>query len=120
MLVYATKPGEPISTSTLREFRANTLSRDDVFQADFAANIVFYGSDETSLTFEPGVFEELTTWGVKEHLVLASASQATSTAVTPGPYVFSRGRTWQPWRVYHDFNACFMVSLKPSHLDLAR
>ncbi|KAM3448323.1 hypothetical protein MY3296_007930 [Beauveria thailandica] len=41
VLVYTTSPDETISKSALREFQASTLSRDDVFQPDFASNMVF-------------------------------------------------------------------------------
>lgn len=34
--------------------------------------------------------------------------------IKPGPYVFAGGKTWQPWKIYNDFNACFMKAFKPS------
>lgn len=116
-LVYATTPGEIISVSSLREFRANTLSQDDVFQPDFATNLIFYGSDETDLAIEPDALEELKAWNVRRHCVLESNQSHSPYLAAPGPYVYSSGRTWQPWRIYHDFNACFMVALKPSAIN---
>lgn len=119
-LVYPVTPGEIISASALRDFRANTLARDDVFQPDFATNLIFYGSDETNLVIEPDAQEELKSWNVRRHYTLASNPLTSSCTAAPGPYVFSAGKTWQPWRIYYDFNACFMVAFKPSTIGKTR
>ncbi|EGX89814.1 amidase [Cordyceps militaris CM01] len=84
-LVYATTPGEIISVSSLREFRANTLSQDDVFQPDFATNLIFYGSDETDLAIEPDALEELKAWNVRRHCVLESNQSHSPYLAAPGP-----------------------------------
>lgn len=61
VLVYLTKPGENISKSALRDFRASTLDRDDIFQPAFYRNVVFYGSKKDDLQIEPDAREELAT-----------------------------------------------------------
>ncbi|PSN64376.1 hypothetical protein BS50DRAFT_636567 [Corynespora cassiicola Philippines] len=115
ILVYPVTPGLRISTSALRDFRTNTLQRDDVFQPDFCHNVVFYGSKEDGVEVEPGALEELQAWDVKTRTFLAGdPSNGPAANVTPGPYVSFRGKTWQPWRIYNDLNACFMTALNPS------
>ncbi|EJP69348.1 amidase-like protein [Beauveria bassiana ARSEF 2860] len=69
--------------NALREFQASTLNRDDVYQPDFASNMVFYGFSEE--------------W----------RQELAPNSVVPRPYVISRGITWQSWRVYHDFQRLF-------------
>jgi hypothetical protein len=111
VLAYLTKPGQSISKSALRDFRANTLDQDDVFHPKFYCNVVFYGSKEDDLQIEPGALEELAAWNTKTSTFVAGNPAA---KVAPGPYVSARGRTWQPWRVYRDFNSTFMRTFKPS------
>lgn len=94
-----TNPGETVSASALQEFRAGSLSRDDVFQSEFAENVIFYGSDEARLVIEPDAIQELESWGVKQHCIMAAKVAIASCQVAPGLYVFSMGKTWQPWRV---------------------
>jgi len=109
--VYTTTAGQHITKSALCEFRASTLDQDDVFQAVFYKNAVFYGGKKADLRIEPDVFDELASWNVKTKTFVEGNSAA---KVAPGPYVFMEGKTWQPWRIYCDFNACFMTSFKPS------
>jgi hypothetical protein len=111
VLVYITKPGQNVSKSVLREFRATTLDQDDVFQPEFYSNVVFYGSKQDDLQIEPNALEELAAWNTKTWTCIEGNPAA---KVAPGPYVFARGKTWQPWRIYHDFNATFMCTFKPS------
>jgi hypothetical protein len=111
VLVYITKPGQSVSKSVLREFRATTLNQYDVFQPEFYSNVVFYGSKQDDLQIEPNALEELAAWNTK---TWACIKGNPATKVAPGPYVFARGKTWQPWRIYHDFNATFMCTFKPS------
>jgi hypothetical protein len=106
-LVYLAKPGRIISRSALREFRATKLEKDDVFRSAFYSNIVFYGSKQ----IEPDAIEELAAWGTKTRTFVEAIPPST---VAAGPYVFARGQTWQPWRIYYDFNATFMCTFKPS------
>ncbi|OAR02180.1 hypothetical protein LLEC1_06508, partial [Akanthomyces lecanii] len=84
-LVYPVTPGEIISASALRDFRANTLGRDDVFQPAFATNLIFYGSDETDLVIEPDALAELKSWNVGRHYALASNPPTSSCTVARGP-----------------------------------
>jgi hypothetical protein len=44
VLVCVTKSGQSISRLALREFRTNSLEKDDVFRPEFYCNIVFHGS----------------------------------------------------------------------------
>lgn len=118
--MYVTNAGETVSASALQEFRAGRLSRDDVFRSEFAENVIFYGSDEAGLVIEPEAIQELKSWGVKQHCIMAAKVAIAPHQVAPGPYVFSMGKTWQPWRVYYDHNACFMISFKPSIIDDGR
>ncbi len=120
MLVYTTDADEIISKSALSEFQVSRLSQDDVFQPDFASNMVFFGHSEEKVTIDPDALAEPRAWNVKKHLILPGKQGLAPNSVVPGPYVFSRGKTWQPWRVYHDFNDCFMVGLKPSPLHDGR
>ncbi|KAL8851595.1 MAG: hypothetical protein Q9221_003527 [Calogaya cf. arnoldii] len=110
LLVYLTAPGETIFKSSLCRFRAD-LDRDDVFQPSFCWNIVYYGSEEDDLQIEPDAFEELAAWQTKTQTFVKGNS---AVKVAPGPYIFAKEKTWQPWRIYHDFNAIAMTSLKPS------
>ncbi|KAI4255771.1 MAG: hypothetical protein L6R42_006574 [Xanthoria sp. 1 TBL-2021] len=110
LLVYLTAPGETISKSALCKFRAD-LDRDDVFQPSFCCNIVFYGSEKDDLQMEPDALEELAAWQTKTQTFVTGNS---AVKVAPGPYIFTKEKTWQPWRIYHDFNAIVMTSLKPS------
>lgn len=117
----APRPGTCILDSTrpnhfqilLREFCTSVLAKDDVFQPEFLRNIVFYGSKKEDLIIEFDAFEELTAWNSETRTFLAGSPNA---KVASGPYVFTRERTWQPWRVYHDFNGTFMRTFKPSPL----
>lgn len=109
--MYLTKPGQNISKSALREFRANILDQDDVFQPEFYCNLVFYGSMKDELQIEPDALEELAAWNTKTWTYVTGNPAA---KVAPGPYVSARGKTWQPWRIYRDFNATFMCTFKPS------
>ncbi|KAL8682696.1 MAG: hypothetical protein Q9186_001292 [Xanthomendoza sp. 1 TL-2023] len=109
LLVYLTAPGEIISKSTLCKFRAD-LDQDDIFQPSFCCNIVFYGSEKDDLQIEPDALEELAAWQTKTETFVTANS---AVKVAPGPYVFAKEKTWQPWRIYRDFNAIVMTSLKP-------
>ncbi|CAJ2509148.1 Uu.00g141740.m01.CDS01 [Anthostomella pinea] len=111
LLVYVTEPGQTISKSTLRDFRTTTLDPDDVFQPEFFCNVVFYGSKKDDLHIDPDVLEELAAWNTKTSTYVEGHPAA---KVAPGPYIFAKGKTWQPWRVYYDFNAAFMTAFKPS------
>ncbi|KAF2240746.1 amidase [Trematosphaeria pertusa] len=111
VLVYVVAAGHKISMSALRDFRANILERDDVFRPDFYHNLVFYGSKKEDVHIDPDALDELAVWNVKTQTFVAGNPGA---KVAPGPYAFLRGKTWQPWRIYYDFNACFMTSFKPS------
>jgi len=98
--VYQTTPGQSISKSALREFRTNILNRDDVFQPKFCQNVVFYGANKTDIQIEPDAVDELAIWNTKKHIFIAGNP---AVKVAPGPYVFFKKRTWQPWRIYYDF-----------------
>lgn len=108
--MYVTQPGQKISKSALRDFRANTLDQDDIFQPAFYCNVVFYGSKKEELQIEPDALEELSAWNTK---TWKSVTGKPAAKVVPGPYVFARGKTWQPWRIYYDFNTTFMRTFKP-------
>ncbi|KAL8882801.1 MAG: hypothetical protein Q9198_000261 [Flavoplaca austrocitrina] len=110
VLVYKTTAGQSITKCALREFRAKALDKDDVFQPAFCHNAVFYGAKKADLQIEPDALNELALWNVKTQIFAEGNPAAT---VAPGPYVFVEGQTWQPWRIYHDFNACFMTPFKP-------
>ena len=110
-LVYLTAPGQCISKQGLREFHTKVLDRDDVFQPEFCCNIIFYGSKKDTLQIEPDAIEELAAWHTKT-LTFVTGNPAAK--VAPGAYVFAKGKTWQPWRIYYDFNATVMTALKPS------
>ncbi|KAI1411459.1 amidase [Hypoxylon sp. FL1857] len=111
VLVYPTTPGETISRSALQDFRTNVLDRDDVFQPVFFSNVVFYGSERGDVTLEPDALEELNAWNTKTQTFVSGKRNV---AVAPGPYVLSKGKTWQPWRVYYDSSSIFMTTVKPS------
>lgn len=111
VLVYLTKPGQIISTTALRNFRATSLEQDDVFHSEFYANIVFYGSKEDSLQIEPDAIEELEAWSTKTRTFVEGNP---SFVVAASPYVLAKNQTWQPWKIYYDFNATFMCTFRPS------
>lgn len=89
------------------------LDADDVFQPAFSHNLVFSGGSKDDL--ESDVVDVLNEWNVETQTFIDSDSDGDSSGpkVAPGPYVFLDGKTWQPWRVYYDFNGCFMTTLKP-------
>lgn len=111
MIVYLTQPGEIISKSTLQQFRSNILDQDDVFQPEFLQNVLFYGSKEVDLTVNADAYEELEAWDTKR---FKFAEKDSTSSVSPGPYILAGGNTWQPWRIYRDFNATFMCTFKPA------
>jgi hypothetical protein len=110
-LVYLTKPGQVISRSSLREFRTTKLEQDDVFHSAFYSHFVFYGSKQEDLQVEPDVIEELVEWDTKTWTFVEGNPSST---VAAGPYVFAKGQTYQPWRIYNDFNATSMCTFRPS------
>lgn len=109
-VVYPTKPGQTISQESLRNFRADVLDCDDVFQPAFTTHVVFYGSSEQELSVKPDAIEELNEWNTNQRTFVEGDSRE----VAPGPYVFAKQKNWQPWKVYYDFNATFMCAFKPS------
>ncbi|TAQ88994.1 hypothetical protein B7494_g2658 [Chlorociboria aeruginascens] len=115
VLVSLTQPGQSISRTALRDFRATSLEQDDVFHPEFYSNIVFYGSKEDSLQIEPDAIEELEAWNTKTRTFVEGSP---SFAVAAGPYVFAKNQTWQPWKIYYDFNATFMIVVK-DNMDIA-
>jgi hypothetical protein len=110
-VAYPTQPGDTISQETLSAFRSEVLDRDDVFQSDFARTIVFHGSSESEMKLDSNATEELARWGVTNRVFVEGNGRD---AIAPGPYVYTKGRVWQPWRVYRDFNATFMCTFKPN------
>lgn len=109
-VVLLTKPGQKITKSALQQFRTNTLENDDIFQSDFCANVVFYGSEKQRLQIDADALDELEAWNSKTSTFLAGDS---GVKAAPGPYVFTQAKTWQPWRVYYDFNCTLMTAFKP-------
>ncbi|KAF2120079.1 amidase [Lophiotrema nucula] len=109
-LVYRTTPGVPITKKALSEFRSSRLDRDDVFQPDFYENLVFFGARREDVHIDSAANDMLQSWGVKTQTFVPGSS---TVDVPSGPYVYVDEKTWQPWRTYHDFNACFMVAFKP-------
>ncbi|KAK1961465.1 amidase [Colletotrichum sublineola] len=101
VLVYTTSPGQVITKSALHRFRSEVLDQDDVFRAEFFSNIVFFGAKEKDLRVERGALNEFDDDHVKSQTFVAGDAFSD---IAPGPYVFTRGRTWQPWRIYFDTN----------------
>ncbi|KAM7188406.1 amidase [Rhypophila sp. PSN 637] len=95
VLVYTDNAGQVIKGQDLVDFRINILQKDDVFQPPSTAMSSFMGA-RTRAFFLKG---------------------DPTVTVPPGPYVFMRGKTWQPWRTYYNTHACFMSSFKPSPHD---
>jgi hypothetical protein len=87
------------------------LDKDDVFQPEFCCNVVFYGPDVSNSKLQREARDELAAWNTES---LTFVDGELSANVAPGPYVSTRGKTWQPWRVYRDFNATLMSGFKPS------
>ncbi len=110
VLVYVITPGQSVSRTALCDFRKKTLE-DDVFQPEFCHNLVFYGAAETDVRIESDAMDELRTWNTETQTFIIGRPGA---KVAPGPYVFVDNKVWQPWRIYYDFNGCFMTSFKPS------
>jgi hypothetical protein len=65
-MVYTTEPGQIISREALRNFRANVLDRDDIFQNAFGTHVVFYGSSEQDIQIASDASEELPEWNTKK------------------------------------------------------
>ena len=87
-VVYVTKPSDTISKSALQEFRRSILDRDDVFQADFLANIIFYGAKEDDVKIESDAIDELRVWKTRNWSFVEGRP---GSKVAPGPYVLLHG-----------------------------
>ena len=111
VVVYLTTPGQKISKSTLLEFRVKLLDQDDAFQPQFCSNIIFYGSAKGSLQINPDTLEQLAAWHTETQTFVEGDPAAN---VAPGPYVVVKGKIWQSWRIYYDFNATVITAFKPS------
>lgn len=110
-MVFTVDPGQKVTSAVVSDFRTNVLEQDDVFQPAFYTNIVFYGAEKSDDPLTSDAHDELAKWKTQHvHFLRGDAD----VAVPPGPYVFARGKTWQPWRTYYDTHACFMTSFKPS------
>lgn len=116
-VVYLVDAGQSISADDLRCFRSNVLDKDDVFQPEFCLNVVFYGHKAKSLKLQDEARHELLARNTKSWTFVNSTS---SVKVALCPYVSMRGKTWQPWRIYLDFNATLMYGFKPSRKDPGR
>ncbi|KAL8741430.1 MAG: hypothetical protein Q9190_005963 [Brigantiaea leucoxantha] len=119
LLVYSTFPGQTISRSILRDFRTNTLDRDDVFQSDFCCNVVFHGSKEDALQIEPDALEELETWHTKTKMFVPGNSFTLLTLGRAG----TSGRVVVPSRCYYKPSKSFpldgaRISVK-DNIDIA-
>ncbi|KAG9251982.1 amidase [Emericellopsis atlantica] len=90
------------------------LEQDDVFQPAFCSNVVFYGSTADQVQVHSDVIHELKLWNTTRWIFVAGD---TSPNVARGPYVFVKSRVWQPWRVYRDFNATFMLDSPEAGID---
>lgn len=112
-VVFPTSPDQVISKATLHDFRINVLERDDVFCPEFCRNVVSYSSPTDQLTIHPDFLEELATWNTQNYVFAESGGCEGQTP--QGPYVCFQARTWQPWRVYVDFNPTFMATFKSSN-----
>lgn len=117
VLVYGVVSGQSICKADLVGFRSTRLDGDDVFQPEFLGHIVFYGAEEDDLHIEADAQDELLSWGVRTQTFLTAHA---AVEVPSGPYVIFEGKTWQPWKIYHDFNACFVTAFKPSRNPEAR
>jgi hypothetical protein len=111
VLVYVIEPGQSISKSTLESLQKQKLDKDDVLQRPFYKNVIFYGADEHDVDIEPDALRTLADWNTKFWTFIKGSPEDNART---GPYVYARGRTWQPWRVYRDFNGIFMSTFKPS------
>ncbi|KAF2653457.1 amidase [Lophiostoma macrostomum CBS 122681] len=76
ILAYSVTPGQAITRSALREFRSRRLDHDDVFQAAFFENFVFYGASKEELYREAGAGNELESWGMKNVAFIPCHSSA--------------------------------------------
>lgn len=111
-LVYVTNPGQKISSSILEEFKETVLDKDDVFQPQFFCNVLFYGHPKADLQVDPDIEIQLKLrWGTIWHDFVVGDIDAD---VRPGPYIFTQGTTWQPWRIYRDTHGAFMSTFKPA------
>lgn len=112
VLVYVTSPGQKISSSILKEFEETVLDQDDVFQPEFFRNVVFYGHSKANLQVDPDIESHLKFhWRTVWHDFVVGDINAN---VRPGPYIFTQGTTWQPWRIYRDTHGAFMSTFKPA------
>ncbi|KAK4228545.1 amidase [Podospora fimiseda] len=111
VVVYLIDPNYTVTATDLRDFRANVLEKDDVFQPDFCLNVVFYGPQaRDGFKLPDGAKRELETCNTKS---VTMVNEVPSVNVGPGPYVSMGGKPWQPWRIYRDFNATLMCGFKP-------
>lgn len=117
VLVCVVEPGHVISKSTLERLRTERLQKDDVFQPVFTNTVVFYGANQDEVEFKEDALEALATWGTKTWSFVPGTNHG---LVRTGPYVYVHGRTWQPWRVYSDFNGTFMCTFKPGSESTGR
>ncbi|KAI0166570.1 amidase [Xylariaceae sp. FL1272] len=108
--VYPIESRQVITASALQEFRKQVLECDDVFHPRFYTTVVFYGSKKEDVNLEPEAQDVLRSWSTVFWVFIEAG---TDPKPPPGPYVSYRGQTWQPWKVYRDFNGAFMCTFKP-------
>lgn len=98
-----------ITRKDLRRFFTDVLYKDDVYQPAFSIHIVFNGCNSNcDLLMDPDAKKELQILGTENSTPMHQYD------IPPGPYVYWKGQTWQPWRIHYDSNAAFMCSFKPS------
>ncbi|KAK4145056.1 amidase [Dichotomopilus funicola] len=101
---------QAISATDLRDFRTNVLDKDDVFQAEFCRNFVFYAPGDNNSKLQPEAKDELVAWNTK---TITFVRGDLSSKVAPGPYAGTNQRVIVPSR-------CYFKPSKSRPLDGAR
>lgn len=115
--VFHVSPGQKVSKEALQHFRETVLEKDDIFQPPFLHNFVFYGSEQHAVHVDSDAIEQLSAWKTKTWTFIKGDADLNTRA---GPYMFAHKQTWEPWRIYHDYNATFMTTFKPAKKDPKR
>jgi Amidase len=64
------------------------------------------------VVLDPDAVDELHSWSAGGWCFMPPTES--KTPAPPGPYITAWGQTFQPWRVYQDFNATMFVTFRPA------
>jgi hypothetical protein len=97
-----------INATTLREWRAKFLDRDDAFDPGFLIKIVLCGVDSNDISVTTDAQELLAAWDTHDIIYQPHLD------IPNGPYYISEGVLHSVWKVYDDYQLAFVQALWPA------